>query len=267
MSRWRLVQAQHIYIQIHYFRAQYIIIHDMSNNIQNGIKAQMNSLFGKELPGLSYPELPDVNASTGESQRPGLYVRGDAAGDPLLKVGLNAGYEWIEQITPELENERDKGQVEYDVIIIGCGATGFAAANRAHERGLSYLVLESERFCTLVQNFTKGKPLFNEPHSLEQKGSIWFEECNKEELLENWNELRERIGLNLHEFEKVTNITGGKGAFAVHTEKVNIPQHAYLSPLESRETHARQAYQGNQRMPKRYITFLPTPMSIAARIS
>ena len=103
----------------------------MSNNFQSGVQAQMNSLFGKDRLGPSYPELPDVNTSNGESQRPGLYVRGDAAGDPLLKVGLNAGYEWIEHIAPELENERDKGQVEYDVIIVGCGATGFAAANRA----------------------------------------------------------------------------------------------------------------------------------------
>jgi len=231
----------------------------MASNSQSGLKSQFNALFGKERPGPSYPKLPEVNTTSGESQRPGLYVSGEAAGDPLLKVGLNAGYDWIEHIAPELESYRDKGEVEYDVIIIGCGATGFAAANRAHERGLSYLVLESERFCTLVQNFTKGKPLFNEPHSLEQKGSIWFEECNKEELLEQWNAHRERISLNLHEFEKVTDITGGEGVFAVHSEKAQYTASRVLIAIGKSGNPRKAGVPGESENAQKIYHFLADP--------
>ncbi len=183
------------------------------------IQKQLKILFGPDQPGPSYPKLPDVN-DFGETRIPGLYIKGDAAGNPLIKIGLNEGYDWVNQISSEVKNFRGNGaNNDYDVLIVGSGATGFAAANRCNELGISYLVLESERFANIIENFTKGKPLFNEPHSMEQKGSVWFEECSKEELLEKWKEHAKAIDLNLHEFEKVVDIKGKKGNFKVITTK------------------------------------------------
>ena len=193
----------------------------MLDTVTQRLKSEVKVLVEDERPSPSYPELPEADPVTGESSRKGLFIKGDAAGHPLIKVGLNAGYEWIEHVAPDLENDQDKGRTDFDVIIVGCGATGFAAGVRAHERGLRYLVIESERFCSLIQSFTKGKPLFNEPHSIEQKGSVWFEECPKEELLERWEAKREEISLNLNEFEKVLDITGSQGEFTVKTDKSN----------------------------------------------
>lgn len=191
----------------------------MAVNIRSWVSQEAKILLSKDKPGPSYPAVPQVDESSGETQRRGLYVKGEAAGTPLIKAGLNAGFEWIEHVRADLDIRRNKGNVEFDVIIVGCGATGFAAANRAHETGLSYLVIESQQFCNLIQNFTKGKPLYNEPHDVEQLGSIWFEECTKEQLLEHWQAHRERINLNIKEYEKVIDVTGTKDAFTVQTDK------------------------------------------------
>ncbi len=182
------------------------------------IRKEVKDLFGPNPLGPSYPQLPEVD-EFGETRIPGLYIKGDAAGNPLIKIGLNEGFDWVEHIKEEVPAYRDKGRLDYDVIIVGSGATGFAAANRCHELGISYLLLEGERFANTIQNFTKGKPLFAEPLDLELKGSIWFEECSKEELLERWEAHRREINLNIHEFEKVEDVRGRKGNFTVLTEK------------------------------------------------
>ncbi len=188
------------------------------NNLREGISKNINILLGPTRLGPSYPKLPNIN-EFGETRISGLYIKGDAAGTPLIKVGLNEGFDWVNNIQGDLKTLKDNGSLDYQVIIVGSGATGFAAAKRCHELDISYLLLESERFASTIQNFTKGKPLFNEPHSLEQRGSIWFEECSKEELLEKWNEQREEFDMNLKEFEKVEDIKGTKGNFKVITNK------------------------------------------------
>ena len=222
------------------------------------LKKESKLLFAPTRLGPSYPTLPEVSES-GETRIDGLYIKGDAAGNPLIKVGLNEGFDWINDINNEIADYKGKAKVDYDVIIIGSGATGFAAAYRAHELGLSYLVLEGERFANVIQNFTKGKPLFSEPHSLEQKGSVWFEECSKEELLEKWNQQREEIKLNLHEFEKVLDVQGSKGNFTVTTEKGKYSSIFVLTAIGKAGNPRKANVPGEKEYPDKIYHFLADP--------
>ena len=231
----------------------------MPDSIIQTIRQEIGILFGKDQLGPSYPQLPELDHSTGETERQGIYIRGDAAGNPLIKIALNEGYEFIESIAEDLEADRDKGEADFDLIIVGCGATGFAAANRAHERGISYLAIDSGRFCELIQNFTKGKPLFNEPHSLPQKGSIWFEECSKEELLERWSDRRKEIALNLHEYEKVVDIKGSKGRFEVQTDKSNYTAARILISIGKSGNPRKAGVPGEQEYAEKVFHFLADP--------
>ncbi|MDH3648778.1 MAG: NAD(P)-binding domain-containing protein [Saprospiraceae bacterium] len=220
------------------------------------LKKEIKVLFGPTRLGPSYPSLPEVN-DQGETKIKGLYIKGDAAGDPLIKVGLNLGYEFVEDIKDEIKSYQ--GTHAFDLIIIGSGATGFAAANRAHELGINYLLLEGERFANVIQNFTKGKPLFNEPHSLQQKGSIWFEECSKEELLEKWNEHGQRIGLNMHEFEKVVDIKGEIGDFSVMTEKASYKSAFVLVSIGKAGNPRKANVRGEKEYPEKIYHLLADP--------
>ena len=231
----------------------------MPDGLAKRLRNEVRILTQPEKPGPSYPVLPDIDEATGETRRPGLYILGEAAGEPLLKVALNRGFEWIERVKTEAEQLRNKSGQDYDVIIVGCGATGFAAANKAHEEGLSYLVLDSGKFCNLIESFTKGKVLFNEPHSMPQKGTIWFEESTKEELLERWWEHAKSIDLNLNEYEAVEDITGRKGQFEVHTTKAKYSAALVLVAIGKSGNPRKAGVPGESENAQRIHHFLADP--------
>ncbi len=165
----------------------------------------VRALFAPKKPEPSYPRLPLVGEN-GESSVPGVYLVGEVGGTPLIKLGLNQGVEVIERLRRELgESSPAEGEL-YDVIIVGAGSSGLGAAMRAHELGLRYVVLESERVAMTVVNMFKGKFLFAEPLDVPNRSSMWFEECTREELLERWNEQIERTGLDIRTHEKVVGL-------------------------------------------------------------
>jgi thioredoxin reductase/ferredoxin len=177
----------------------------------------LRGLFAKKKPEPSYPRLPLVN-DRGESNIPGLYLAGEVAGTPLIKLGLNAGHELAERIHRELQGS-DAAEGVLDLVIVGAGASGLGAAARARSLGLSYVVLESERFAMTVQNMHKGKVLFAEPAGVKLEGDLWFEECSREALLEKWRAQIDELGLDVREHEKVTDVQRRGELFDVETTR------------------------------------------------
>jgi hypothetical protein len=117
------------------------------------------TLFAPRKPEPSYPKLPLVRES-GESSVPGVYLIGEVGGTPLIKLGLNQGVEMIDRLNQDPGGGDGSSPEDlYDVVIIGAGSSGLGAAMRAHELGLRYVVLESERIAMTVVNMYKGKVL------------------------------------------------------------------------------------------------------------
>jgi len=131
---------------------------------------------------------PEV-AADGSTAIPGVTVVGDLTGVPLLKLALDTGAR-AAQAVPAAAPEG-----ELDLVILGAGVAGMAAAVAASQRGLRFLVLEaSEPFSTIV-NFPKGKPIFTYPKAMEPEGDLQVAADVKENLLA---ELREQVdGQNL----------------------------------------------------------------------
>ena len=174
------------------------------------------ALFGRKRPEPSYPARPLVDGK-GQSNVPGIYLIGEVGGTPLVKLGLNQGVETIDALHAELGGSGDGERL--DVVIVGAGCAGLGAAMRAQELGLKYVVLESERFAMTIRNMYTGKLLFAEPLASKNASSLWFEECTREELLDNWTAQISKAQLQLHEHEKVTDVSGSKEAFVVETAK------------------------------------------------
>ena len=91
-----------------------------------------------------------------------MYIIGEVSGIPLIKLGLNQGNRLINRL---FENQPRPHLAEgvLDVLIVGAGASGVGAANRANELGVKYVVIEQGKPANLIRSFTKGKPLFMEP--------------------------------------------------------------------------------------------------------
>ncbi len=115
----------------------------------------------------------------------GVYVVGDLAGVPLLKFSLDSGTKAVRHIAetqPTPSSNAD--DADYDVVILGAGASGMAAAREAEAQGLSYVVLEAnERFAT-IKDFQAGKPIYTYPESMTPAGSVQVSAPVKEELVD-----------------------------------------------------------------------------------
>ncbi len=172
-------------------------------------------LFRRKRIEPSYPALPNISPD-GESNVSGIYVVGELAGTPLVKLGLNAGHDLVQRIGPALLKERGGGGDDaYDLVIIGAGSSGIAATVAAKDLGLRVVALEAAALANTFVTMMKGKLLFAEPEALEKTSRVWFEECRKEELLDRWRAMVRDEKLPIHEQEKVVDIRGVKGAFTV----------------------------------------------------
>jgi NosR/NirI family nitrous oxide reductase transcriptional regulator len=135
-------------------------------------------------------KLPEVRPD-GSTNVVGLYVVGDLTGVPLLKLALDGGARAVQSIVADpsfARRSRDDGAL--DLVIVGAGVSGMAAALEARERDLHFEIVEaSEPFSTIV-NFPKAKPIFTYPTDMTPAGELQFTERSsvKEGLLE---ELRE----------------------------------------------------------------------------
>ncbi len=191
-----------------------------------GLATWAKGLFDRSFDPETARRLPRLDADA-QSNVHGLYMVGEIAGTPLIKLGLNAGVAVIDRLARELSAARDDLSVDQpgdgvvDVVIVGAGSSGLGAADRCDQLGLSYVVIEQQRTAQLIRNFTKAKPLFAEPEHIPLESRLWFEECSKEELLAKWDEQIPELGLNIREFEQVTDLQRqcDTDSFEVTTDK------------------------------------------------
>lgn len=146
-------------------------------------------------------KLPELKED-GSTNVPGVYVVGDLKGIPLLKFSIDSGTKAVRSISADknfqaIKNgphpsplpQAGEGAI-FDIVIIGGGVSGMAAALEAKKLGLTHIVLEaSEPFSTIV-NFPKGKPIFTYPNDMTPAGDLTVTAQVKEPLVD---ELREQI--------------------------------------------------------------------------
>lgn len=125
------------------------------------------------------PELDD----NGHTNIPGVYIVGDLKGIPLLKFSVDSGTKAVGEIVKELGSGSAQSNV-LDLVIIGGGVSGMAAALEARAQGLSFKLLEaSEPFSTVV-NFPKEKPIYTYPKDMQPAGLLKITAQIKEPLVE-----------------------------------------------------------------------------------
>jgi thioredoxin reductase/Pyruvate/2-oxoacid:ferredoxin oxidoreductase delta subunit len=164
--------------------------------------------------------LPIVN-SRFESSVKGLYVIGDVTGLPLVKVAANQGVEVIAKMKANgvfthsgAEDER------LDLVIIGGGPAGLAAAVEAEKRGLKYVLLERNKVASTVRSFPPGKKVYAEPQFIQNNSELDVDEdLDKDEFLERINRLVREKGLHVKEDTEVTSVRKlGERRFEVETK-------------------------------------------------
>lgn len=163
-------------------------------------------------PKIGTRQLPALTEHYESVTVPGLYIGGDLADAPIIKIALNQGFEIVQRIFKKdflsKVPARVEGEAErYDVVIIGAGPSGLGAAIACQKLGLTYVIIEKERPFNTIQNYPKAKHIFAEPRSVKLLPNVFqFSDESKEDLVARWEGLIDSGGFHLVQPEEVTDV-------------------------------------------------------------
>ncbi|HSK04609.1 MAG TPA: NAD(P)-binding domain-containing protein, partial [Kofleriaceae bacterium] len=168
-------------------------------------------------PPLKIPEV-DENFQT---VVPGQYLIGEVAGKPLVKNAANLGRAVVEHMlsTGLRAGAIGRSDTIVDVVIVGSGPGGLSAALTCIQRGLSYVVLEKEQIiASTISRYPKGKLVMAEPYDTANLSLLPVFDSAKEQLVPLWQELLDRVGLQIKRGEAVETVARAPdGAFEIRT--------------------------------------------------
>ena len=170
-----------------------------------------------------FPEPIPTNDARGMTNVPGLYVAGDVSGAALIKLSMNEAVRAVDTIGPRRTTQENKQVL--DVVVVGAGPAGLAAALRCRERQLNYLVLEKDRSLSTILDYPKNKFVMAEPSNVPLASALWFGDCSKEELIARWQKAIAQEKLRVREDSDVQRISRQ----ADGTFRIDVPEGAFLA--------------------------------------
>ncbi|HET6348985.1 MAG TPA: NAD(P)-binding domain-containing protein [Candidatus Krumholzibacteria bacterium] len=147
-------------------------------------------------PSGTVEKLPAAN-DDGSTHIPGLYIAGDLRGVALLKFAADSGTRVVRTIAARSgSSARDRGESSaVDIVIIGAGVAGVAAAMEAAEHRLSYRLLEANAMFSTIANFPRRKPIFTYPKEMTPVGSLQVTADTRESLYDELMQQATRAGV------------------------------------------------------------------------
>jgi len=158
-------------------------------------------------------ELPHVNQNF-ETNVPGIFIAGELGGMGLIKNAVEQGKQAVENIVKSLKKNHGAG---FDLVIVGAGPAGIAAALTARKHQLNFVILEQESLGGTVFTFPRSKIVMTSAMDLPLYGKIKLYETSKTELLELWNKVLDKSNITIKEHAKVESINPVNGHFKVIT--------------------------------------------------
>ena len=126
----------------------------------------------------------------------------------------------IVQVTPDSISESESVSETLDVIIVGAGPCGLAVAVALKECGLSYAILDRGCITESLTHYPSYMTFFSTAERLEIGGvpfTIPEPKPTRRDALAYYRHVVAHHGIGVRQYEEVTGIERGAGAFAVHT--------------------------------------------------
>lgn len=179
-------------------------------------------VFGSARRGVELPKLSPEFQTT----QPGVYIIGELTGMGLIRNAVMQGTQVAEVIArsgrrggrksstgrevalPALA-DLQRGHVtreDLDVIIVGAGPAGIAAALGCIGRGLSVHLVEQNQYGGTIAHYPRGKVVMTGELELPGYGTVRKKTLSKDQLLELWADIRTRTQLQVHEGIRIESI-------------------------------------------------------------
>jgi thioredoxin reductase (NADPH) len=110
--------------------------------------------------------------------------------------------------------------VEYDALVVGAGPTGLACGIELQRGGLKTVLIEKGCVVNSIYNYPTNLVFFTTPELLEI-GDIPMtslaEKPGRTEALKYYRRVADHYKLDIHQYERVSGISGSEGAFEICT--------------------------------------------------
>jgi thioredoxin reductase (NADPH) len=119
-----------------------------------------------------------------------------------------------------------------DVLIIGGGPSGLAAAIAAKQHGLRYQVLEQGAIVNSLLHYPRDMVFFTTPELLEIGGLPFvspYEKPTRQEALRYYRRVTDTFGLEIAQNEPVIGLRVEQGAFHVRSQRAHAPPRDWIA--------------------------------------
>ena len=187
-------------------------------------------VFGTARRGMDIPRVkPNF-----ETNVPGLFIAGELGGMGLIRKAAEQGRQAVAAIHELGKRSREQA---LDVLIVGAGPAGLAAGLGAMERGMGYALVEQESgLGGTVYHYPRNKIAMTAPMNLPLVGKVKFNEVSKEALLEFWQSIVRKTGLEVSFGERMESLARDRTAFVVKTSRRSYRTKAVLLAIGRRGT-------------------------------
>lgn len=170
-------------------------------------------------PVKSSADLPVVDEKF-QSNLENLYLVGELGGMALIRIAITQGAGAIENISERLRSQpnTDESSDIHDVVIVGAGPAGLSASLKAMEKKLDFVTLEKEVSPGgAILSYPRQKLVMTMPVQIPKYGMIRKRELSKEELVDLWDDVIKKTGLQVRCNEKLENVVRQNGHYEVST--------------------------------------------------
>jgi len=178
-----------------------------------------------------------------ETTVPGIFVAGELGGLALIRNAIEQGIAAIETIAAR--NGKGTDPVP-DVLIVGAGPAGLAATLKAIELGLSYVTIDQNDLGGTVRKYPRRKLVMTQPVTLPLHGRLRRTEYRKEELIELWEGICARHGVQVQSGVRFLGAARGQRGFVARTSAGEIGARSILLALGRRGTPRQLGVPGEQ---------------------
>ena len=186
-------------------------------------------VFGTEKRGVDIPHV-DENFQTNV---PGIFIAGELGGMGLIRNAVSQGVQAIDSIR---QLDGIGGGKMLDLVIVGAGPAGIAASLAAKSHKLDFVTLEQDSLGGTVSHYPRGKIVMTAPAKLPIIGKMQFRETTKEVLMDFWNDVVNKGGLEIKDRARVEKIELEESAFRVITASEEYLTRAVLLAIGRRGT-------------------------------
>lgn len=176
-------------------------------------------VFGSDGRGVEIPQL----TRDFQTNVPGIYVAGELGGMGLIANAVSQGAAAGEAA---LQGARGRGRKtrtnEVDVVVVGAGPAGIAAALKVAEGGGSYLLLEQDEWGGAIRHYPRAHIVMTRAVRFPGYGVVTGRTLTKEQLIGILQAVITSEGLEVAEHERMEAVTGDARGFEVRTSKRTV---------------------------------------------